>query len=312
MPGVGGIAVYRSCEVFDSTTGQWTAAADMSVTRMKHAAARLPDGRVLVTGGDSVDMSGHLATSEIYDPTLDAWSPAAPMSTTRERHHAILLQDGRVFVLGADTAEAYSPTGDIWTPLPPPPAVHGARTVLVELPTGDILAVGGGDETSGLSVSRMSAFHPGSNTWTALPPMQAQRRDHTATLLTSGSVLVVGGVDAFGDVLATAEIYTTGSGWTTLPAPGPRNRHAAIRLLDGGILIVGGSDGATWEDTILIFDSDTRVFAETAMFGNNWARLRPGIGILPEGHVIVAGGAATESVDWVNPLDAVDVYEAAP
>ena len=49
----------------------WQQASAMIHARDKHAAIRLPGGKVLVLGGLSPD-----ATAELYDPTLNLWSPA--------------------------------------------------------------------------------------------------------------------------------------------------------------------------------------------------------------------------------------------
>ena len=61
--------------------GSWTEVAPMVNPRAQHAAALLPDGRVLVAGG-SIDASNYflytspnaLACAEIYDPQTDTWT----------------------------------------------------------------------------------------------------------------------------------------------------------------------------------------------------------------------------------------------
>jgi hypothetical protein len=67
----------------------------------------------------------------------------------------------------------------------------------------------------------------------------------TATLLTTGTVLVVGGLDDDGPVPSAELDDLTTDTWSATPAPGTaRARHVAVRLLDGRVLVTGGPDGA--------------------------------------------------------------------
>jgi hypothetical protein len=69
-----------------------------------------------------------------------------------------------------------------------------------------VLVTGGGPASN-------EVFDPLSGTWSATASMIEGRASHTATLLSDGTVLVVGGygIDA-GGVLSSAEIYDPGSG----------------------------------------------------------------------------------------------------
>jgi type II secretory pathway component GspD/PulD (secretin) len=71
------------------------------------------------------------------------------------------------------------------------------------------------------------------------------RSAHTATLLSTGKVLVVGGVRFDGgsfEALATTELYDpVANSWSSIAAlTTPRFLHTATRLADGRVLIVGG------------------------------------------------------------------------
>ena len=52
--GNGGSAPLVGAELFDLATRRWAAAGDMRVPRSNHAAALLPNGKVLVAGGQGV------------------------------------------------------------------------------------------------------------------------------------------------------------------------------------------------------------------------------------------------------------------
>ena len=54
-----------SAELYDPSTGTWTATADMNAARRFHTATLLPDGRVLLAGSAARDGA---TTAELYDP----------------------------------------------------------------------------------------------------------------------------------------------------------------------------------------------------------------------------------------------------
>jgi len=59
-------------------------------------ASSLADGRVLVTGGGSLDAP----FSETYDPATEQWTTGENLIVGRRGHTATLLADGRVLVAG--------------------------------------------------------------------------------------------------------------------------------------------------------------------------------------------------------------------
>ena len=63
----GGNGMLASAELFDPSTGTWTAAPNMDTPLANQTATLLPDGRVLVAGGASSD-GKPLASAELYDP----------------------------------------------------------------------------------------------------------------------------------------------------------------------------------------------------------------------------------------------------
>jgi hypothetical protein len=74
----------------------------MSTARTGHTATLLPNGQVLVVGGQGQESysSPPLASAEIYNPATDKWSPATSMITARTNHTATLLPNGQVLVVG--------------------------------------------------------------------------------------------------------------------------------------------------------------------------------------------------------------------
>src|SRR5688572_23157760 len=72
--------------------------SNMATERRGHTATRLPDGRVLIAGGEN--STGALNGSEIFDPAAGTFSDAGNMSAARVDHSATLLADGRVLMAG--------------------------------------------------------------------------------------------------------------------------------------------------------------------------------------------------------------------
>jgi N-acetylneuraminic acid mutarotase len=116
--GKGGVGTetvpFDTTEIWDPATGEWSAAGTMTVTRARHAATLLDDGRVLVTGS-----VGEVTSAEIWDPASSTWSSAGSMSQWRAQHTATLLPDGRVLVTGGlengDTTEIFDPATGAWS-----------------------------------------------------------------------------------------------------------------------------------------------------------------------------------------------------
>ena len=77
---------------------------DAPVSGGGHAATKLRDGRVLITGGGNDDAS---ATAILFEPDNDTFSEAALMKLPRTGHTATLLNDGRVLIIGVATATGY-------------------------------------------------------------------------------------------------------------------------------------------------------------------------------------------------------------
>ena len=102
------------------------------------------------------------------------------------------------------------------------------------------------------------ALAQGSVTWTNTGSMNTARMAHTATLLASGEVLVVGGNDANG-LLTSAELYdpSTGQWKTTGSMTTPRAFAGATLLENGEVLVVGGinSDGLSNTRNLLNFSA---------------------------------------------------------
>jgi len=120
--------------------------------------------------------------------------------------------------------------------------------------------------------------------------MMYGRVNHTATLLASGKVLVVGGDGLAG---TPAELYDPVTGaWATTGSPVTRTRHSATILGSGQVLVAGGGEVTTGTvATAELYDPATETWTPTGSL--LLARNGQGAVRLPSGQVLVAGGYST-------------------
>jgi hypothetical protein len=107
-------AALASAEIYDPTAGKFSSTASMSVARVGFTDSILPDGRVLLAGGQNA--SGNLASSEIYDPATGKFSASGSLSTLRVGHTATVLRDGRVLLVGGNDASSALASAELYQP----------------------------------------------------------------------------------------------------------------------------------------------------------------------------------------------------
>jgi hypothetical protein len=116
--GTGGNPQTDATEIYDPAANGWGRGATMMTSRAFHTATLLPNGRVLVAGGETAT-GPYLATTELYDPVTNRWGFAGPLSAPRGFHTASLLLDGRVLVAGGWGTGDVTPSAEVYEPLPP-------------------------------------------------------------------------------------------------------------------------------------------------------------------------------------------------
>jgi hypothetical protein len=135
-------------------------------------------------------------------------------------------------------------------------------------------------------------------------PLVVPRTAHTATLLSDGRVLIVGGRDAAGTALAAAEIFDPANGTSTAIGAMlvPRTGHAATLLNNGRVLIAGGTNATGPLTSAEIFDPSA-LEAGFRLLGANMgtARTQHTATLLSSGKVLIAGGDNGGTAEIFDP-----------
>jgi WD40 repeat protein len=300
------------CVNFGSTSGSQTQIGSVTV---------LPDGRVVIIAGtgDGKKVPGAI---ELYTPATRGFtSSKATMLRARTGHTATLLttgpQAGKILIAGGEDRQDRTSL---------------ASTELYD-PVADAATCIDGSQPSGSPASCPSSTK-----------MIDARVGHSATLLGSGKVLLVGGLSTAAGVgglptvstLATAELYdpvterftcVDGSAPTgdppACPSAGnlahPRAGHTATVLKNGQVLLAGGLDldlstaTAQTLGAAEIFDPVSGHFLPTAANMIS-ARMGQSATLLENGQVLLAGGmSGTANLPDVSftTLNSAEIYDPA-
>jgi N-acetylneuraminic acid mutarotase len=95
-----------SAEIYDPVANTWTVIYGDLRPRLGHAAVTLPDGRVVVVGGEDLVGLPILAV-EVYQPATDTWKIVGSLPDGRSLLAATLLPDGSVLIVGGGTASGF-------------------------------------------------------------------------------------------------------------------------------------------------------------------------------------------------------------
>lgn len=318
------------CDVYDPKTNTWKPTGDLHIARRGHTATVLPDGRVLVAGGQDRDEKP-IAEVEIWDPSTGAWTIAAKLREPRSYHAAVLLPRSRVMFVGGTrgddlyvhfgngtavlSAETYDALNGRWEPVWYPPHAY-EKPVIAPLPDGRLVVAGGYSFTTGLTTVELWTPAPGPDapwelaTTPTHPPLAlpaGYEDGSTATSLPDGGVLAVGGNEW--RTLDARRFDPATRTWTDVPIHAGRLHHVAVPLPDGRVLIAGGSGHQTPSARVQmsippppavlsaeVFDPATGKLSRTGP--PTRSHVDAAAAVLADGRVLVTGGGTSVTEVW--------------
>jgi hypothetical protein len=282
----------NDASLFDPFTLALERLPDMNAGRWYPTATTLASGDMLVLSGFMEDATPN-RLPQVWDLRASAWRSLTGALLTLEPYPWIFLApDGRAFVAGPATTTRWLDTAGVgaWTEGPQTNfdriRVYGSA---VSYQPGKLLITGGGEPATDAveSIDLLS-----SPTWRLLSPMRQARKQHNATLLPDGSVLVIGGHSGFALDDPSLPVYLTErwdpgtEAWESLaPASTYRGYHSVALLLpDGRVLSAGG-----------VSKPDMQIYSPPYLFRGE----RPQVGSAPS----AVGYGETFTVDTPVPED---------
>lgn len=200
----------------------WTAgtAAPVAVCVGGQAQTTMESGFVLMAGGWCGGWSMHSGfweNASIYDPTTMVWAEVSPMAVQRYGFTLTSLRGGNVLAVGGlgdssalrSTEVFHAPRGPFSAG--PDMAVQREfhRSIRLDPTHSAYVMICGGEDASGGRTPVTEIYGEVENRMYRVSDMAQARSQHTATRLSDGRVLIVGGRSASA-ALSSAEIFLPG------------------------------------------------------------------------------------------------------
>ncbi|MGH3933596.1 MAG: galactose oxidase-like domain-containing protein [Pseudonocardiaceae bacterium] len=244
---------------YDYRTNTWTALPVMNERRWYPTVTALADGTALVSSGSYIENGNVIINDvpQIWDG--QEWRPTRDFIGLPLYPRMHVAPNGQLFMAGSN-AKTYLLNTDgkgTWIPLPEPGGIrrNGERQYgpSVMYDTGKVIYIGGGnDRTTDVPTAAAEVIDLNSDppVWRQIAPMHFRRRQHNATILADGSVLVTGGTrgPGFNDLspgqpVHVAELWDPVTGeWKELAAENvDRCYHGTTVLLPDATVLSAGS-----------------------------------------------------------------------
>jgi hypothetical protein len=245
---------------YDCFNDRWSAGPTMNNGRWYPTAVTVPDGKVFVC-------SGSFATGPLQPPTNSntvnnvsqisengVWQNLTKFDGLPLFPRFHVAPSGALFMAGTNATafllENFENNPGTWVPVGRRSVENADYAPSVMFDVGKVVYIGGGSTTNVVEVIDLNVANP---SWAGVASMQFRRRQHNATLLADGTVLVTGGSQGtgFNDLGKLAvripELWNPKTGvWTEMaPEAVDRCYHStAVLLPDGRVFSGGGGEYA--------------------------------------------------------------------
>jgi hypothetical protein len=134
----------------------------------------------------------------------------------------------------------------------------------------------------------------------ATSELHIARKGHTATTLSDGKIVIIGGENQEGQV-EDSEVYDPNDGTFLLSAKlnVARSNHTATKLADGRVLVVGGHNHDGFLRSTELFDSKSNRFAPGPFLLQ--ARSGHTATVLADGRILIVGGDSNGTAEVFEP-----------
>jgi len=292
----------------------------------------LPDGRILVTGGNDS------SKTSIYDPVSDAWTSGPAMTTPRGYQASATLSDGRVFTIGGSWSGGHGgqggnphKNGEVWSAETGWTALPGTDVVPMLTddadPNGDyrkdnhawLFAWSGGSVLQAGPSRAMNWYGTDGDGTTTPAGTRGDAPDQmngNAVMYDTGKILALGGSPSYQNSAATTNAYVltvngVNNEVTTKQVGSMANARSfanSVVLADGKVAVFGGQNYAVpFSDNTSVYQAelwDPATGKFSTMASASVPRNYHSVALLmPDGRVFTGGGGLCGTGCVTNHFD---------
>jgi hypothetical protein len=294
-------ATSAAANLYNPRTGTWSTAPALASPRTAPALAELPNGDVLIVGGEANGVA--VAEVDLFENGAGIRAIDDQPALALTNGAAVTLPQGDALVAGGQSSSGVASAAWRFDGA----ALTFAGSLVTPRSSHTLSAVGqggfaaafaiGGLDGAGMPLGSIELYDPRAAAASAFSiqpvSLTTARARHTATVLATGEILVVGGVGAGNAALDSAEIFDPLHG-TVLPAgtlAEARAGQTATLLGDGRVLIAGGRNtGGQPLASAEIYDPAINNFTATQPL--SMPRAGQVAALLCDGTVLFVGGGA--------------------